>query len=389
MALSMIRINRLLLLLVILCRSSPIAIVVLAAQQQQQQQQQDEDASSSSSSCPQQHHQQEDGTCVNPSAPICGDLARCSTTKPFYQRGGTAQAYKPNAPLKNTVCDNDNDSSSRYKAATWPYGRSNQRTPPAPNVTVHLKLYDCRRSTSTSATTTNSRSWSKPKETKDDCCCTPIDIDIIDTSNTRNNDIQLEVWQAQPNGRYSSLTKGKDEGICRATLLPPSSSNTTTQYSFTTVAPGSTGILGGLGPHGWDMGPYGPPVMHVLVSSSSKYHPLLVHIPMTLTRSSLQSRHFLGPDWRGPAHVTPSKLKTEQQSFSMDDWIVVDDNQIDMTVTLYLTAVSSEEQQQQQSTDDTVLEQALCPSSWYGSPTSFFLEPIAVCAPSLLDFFPM
>lgn len=344
----MTRINLLLLLLqVTLLLSSPPILLVEAQHQ--------DETTSTAKTCP--HGKEEDGTCSAPAEkrpppPICGSDSRCSATAtPFYQRGGTAQAYKPNAPVKSSVCDSDR---TRYKASTWPHGRSNQRT--APTVTVQLNLYEC----------LSYESMDKKTRTKtEECCCTRTD----DTG------IQIEVWQTQPNGRYSSLTPGTDDGVCRATLPG-------TQFS--TVAPGSTGILGGLGPHGWDIGPYGPPSIHIL-TSSAEHDPLLVHVPMTLDRATLESRSFFGPDWRGPAYVT-TKVPAEQQSFSIEKWTVVGDDKdaIDMTVNLYLTTSDDDDD------GPTDIRNALCPSSsWYGSPSSFFLEPISVCAPSLLDFFPM
>jgi hypothetical protein len=300
-------------------------------------------------------------------APVCGSTARCSAAAtPFYQRGGSAQTYKPKAPVKSTVCGDT--SATRYKAATWPYGRSNHAA--APNVTVHLKIYEC--ATTVVVETENAKKEKKKKSAppEEQCCCTPI--------LASENDIQMEVWQTQPNGLYSSLTPGKAEGVCRATLP----SGTT---SFTTLAPGSTGIFGGLGPPGFltDIGFYGPPVIHMLITSPSKNHePLLLHLPMTMDRKTLHPKQFFGPDWRGPAHVTQN-IKPKDQAFALEEWAVhKDDDRLDVTVKVFLTRAT-------EAAESTSLQDTMCPSSWYGSPSSFFLEPIAVCAPSLLDFFPM
>lgn len=266
---------------------------------------------------------------------VCGVPSRCSTSSPLYRRGGSAQAYVPGAPVKASVCDVDLKSS--YKASTWPFGRTTKRR--APKVTVNLQLYEC-------SSTTQMR--------KQQCCCVPI----VDTEG-----VQIEVWQAKPNGRYSSLSMKDD--VCRATL---------DGTSFTTLAPGSTGIMGGLGPAGWDFMPYGAPAIHMLFTSID-HQMLLVHLPMVLDRK-FEPRSFFGPDLRGPAYVTQ---KIRGHSYSIEEWFVEGES-IEVDVNIYLTKGFGSQSD---------MSKTLCPSSLYGSPASFFLEPIAVCAPSMLDFFEM
>jgi hypothetical protein len=220
----------------------------------------------------------------------------------------------------------------RYKPASWPFGRSSRRK--IPQVTVNLSLHSCVRGGA------------------DQCCCEPL----LDSSN-----VTIEVWQTKPNGQYSSLTPGREEGVCRATLKGT---------TFTTLAPGSTGVLGGIGPGGWDFFPYGPPVIHVLVTSET-LEPLLVHVPVTEWMN--MKRPFFGPDFRGAAFVTN---RITEERYLIDHYKRQDDL-ISMDVSLYL--VTSEE--------PVDLTSRLCPSFLYGFPKSFFLEPIAVCAPSMLDFF--
>eukprot|EP00547_Thalassionema_nitzschioides_P017255 CAMPEP_0194246510 /NCGR_PEP_ID=MMETSP0158-20130606/15095_1 /TAXON_ID=33649 /ORGANISM="Thalassionema nitzschioides, Strain L26-B" /LENGTH=195 /DNA_ID=CAMNT_0038982423 /DNA_START=241 /DNA_END=825 /DNA_ORIENTATION=+ len=179
--------------------------------------------------------------------------SRCEGPLSFYSRGGSAQAYKPHAPVKSDVCIN---SSTQQSMATWFLARSSRRR--APNLKVGLHLLECLSSE------------------ESQCCCAPRD----------KGDLEIEIWQTKPDGCYSSITPGREEGICRATLE---------DTSFTTLAPGSTGVLGGLGPSGWDFAPYGPPVIHMLFSEE-QYEPLLVHLPIIFD-SSLQPRSFGGPDW--------------------------------------------------------------------------------------------
>jgi len=285
----------------------------------------------------------EEGQVCSPETPVCGTASYCVTSTPFYQRGGSAQAYTPDAPRKSQVCDANLQ--SPYKAATWPFGRSSKRQ--APQVTVNLHLYEC-----SGSVLQNKDQWYA--KNKDQCCCVPL---------ADNDSIQIEVWQAKPNGRYSSLSS--NDGICRATLEGT---------SFTTLAPGSTGILGGLGPGGWDLMPFGTPAIHMLFSSQD-HQPLLLHVPVVLDRK-LESRSFFGPDWRGPAHVTQ---KIREQKYAIEKWVVTDDGSIILDINVYLNAAAQGE--------PVDLSKTLCPSTLYGSPTSFFLEPIAVCARSMLDFF--
>jgi hypothetical protein len=265
--------------------------------------------------------------------PICGVPSHCSTSNSIYQRGGSAQAYVPGASVKTSVCDAN--LKSAYKTSSWPFGRKSKRK--APKVTVNLQLYECSSST---------------EKRKEQCCCAPI---------VETKEVQIEVWQAKPNGRYSSISMRED--VCRATL---------DGTSFTTLAPGSTGIMGGLGPGGWDFMPYGGPTIHMLFTSEH-HQILLVHLPMVLDRK-FEPRSFFGPDLRGPAYVTQ---KTRGRSYSIEEWVVEKDS-IELDVNIYLTKVDGLPPDK---------SKALCPSSFYGSPTSFFLEPISVCAPSMLDFF--
>jgi hypothetical protein len=279
----------------------------------------------------------EDGkTCELESAPpLCDENSRCMTNQPFYRRGGSAQSYTPDAPIKNTICDYD--LKSTYNPSTWPFGRKSKRT--VPKLKFHLQLFQCKSTIS---------------ERDKKCCCTPI-IDV--------EDIKIEVWQAKPNGQYSSISKRN--GICRATL------NSTT---FTTLAPGSSGILGGLGPNGWDFMPYGVPAIHLLFTSrKSNYHPLLIHLPILLDEKQ-EPRSFFGPDFRGPAYVTP---RNRGHMYSLEAWGMSNDT-IEWDVNVYLNEANGQVRD---------ISQTLCPSSLYGTPSSFFLEPISICAPSLLAFF--
>ena len=69
-------------------------------------------------------------------------------------------------------------------------------------------------------------------------------------------------------------------------------------------------------------------------------------------------------------------------AFNMTSWNVVggpDNGEIQVEMDMYLTQGSSSQD----------LVNDLCPSRFYGMPKSFYTEPIAVCAPFLLNFFPL
>ena len=216
----------------------------------------------------------------------------------------------------------------------------------------------------------------------------------------------VEVWQARPDGTYSSLRDGREDGDCRSTQRVWSTAE------FETVVPGSTGIFGGIGPNRWDFPPYGPPVIHLLVSSPSvaargtaddddddidddgpSYRPVLVDIPMQFDRRTLERRSsFRWPDMRGIAWARQGNSNNNNdgdplgQGYTIQSWDVnAEKNTINVEVDVYLERDGDQRQQQQQ-------EQLLCPSSSMSKilfPASFFLEPIAVCTPSMLDFFAM
>jgi hypothetical protein len=139
--------------------------------------------------------------------------------------------------------------------------------------------------------------------------------------------------------------------------------------------------MAGLGPGGWEWNPYSPPVIHLLLKVAG-HAPLLVDLPALIHPKTLEQRRFLMADMSGLAWV---RQRQGQQLFPLDitSWEPhVEENRISMEVNVYV-----QQQQQSPSNDDTAIE--FCPSWIYGLPTSFFLEPIAVCAPSMLDFLPL
>lgn len=311
------------------------ALVTTTVAQEQQQQQ---------GTC-----ESEDGTtCQNPAAAktssVCGVHSElCQAEKSsLYSHGGSAQAYVPNALVKTQVCNN-NDKTSKHKVATWPFTRSTRRT--APNLMIRANLWSC-------------------ASTENDCCCESL----------AESSAKAQVWQARPDGTYSSLQSSNNKGDCRATVLAENG-----RLEFTTVAPGSTGALGGLGPGGWDVAPYGPPVVHMLLTADN-HEPLLIHVPIVVNAKSLEESSFWGGDLRGHA----GRTKSQTDAFKVTSWSVVGgDEEIEILLDVFLTKRDSS------SSSEDLMKELLCPSFLYGLPRSFFVEPIAVCAPYLLNFFPL
>ena len=266
------------------------------------------------------------------------------------------------------------------------------------------------------------------------CCCRPYDF--------KTDEIEIDIWQTRPDGTYpsilSALRDGNHECRGRFVISPTHKnhndddssssgkqySNTTTVISsssssfvFHTFAPGSTGALNGLGPHRWDLPPYGPPVIHMMIHSSSSSSSssskttattTLIDVPILMSKTTLASTKFYGSDYRGPSWVSTKYRRPGRHShgttnpgpFEITKWEVIPEtNHIQIEMDVFLprpshpdtsentaatttTQMSSQQQRRRR-------RQILCPSSnsWYGFFTSLFVEPIAVCAPSILDFF--
>ena len=196
-----------------------------------------------------------------------------------------------------------------------------------------------------------------------ECLCDSLPLD-----SSKNASSLVEIWQTRPDGRYSPLrqrVKGSDE--CRAQV--PIGENGVAE--FTTVAPGSTGVMGGIGPGGWEWSPYGPPVIHLLVRAAG-HAPLLLDLPILVDPKTLEAKQFSMSDFRGIGWVRgkEGELPVKIRSWEAE----VGKNRIALEVEVYVHPSEKD-------------QAILCESYLYGFPGSFFLEPMSVCAPSMLDFF--
>jgi len=378
------------------------------------------------------------GVCLPPSssngcgfpASYCGGYAARGSSSPSpppspYRGGGSAQAYKPDAPTKSVVCDpsiygnstrkqrqpqQQQQQQQRYKAASWPYSRWSHGGN-APTLSFEVTVFGCSEEEQRGD---NEKVEGAGSGTT--CCCKPLEAS--DNDNDDDVVVQLEAWQARPDGTYSSLRAGVDDGDCRATVpLPHSESSSSSssssrspspaaKFEFDTVAPGSTGALGGLGPSKLDFPPYGPPVLHLLVTATSTarsdgyyYAPTLVDVPLPLNTKTTERRPFRWTDWRGSAWAKDAAVggRGGKRGLPYDivSWTAAVDSdhgakaKIGLNVYLQRRHRSGSDAGVDESGAKESLERLFCRSPAYGllPPTSFFLEPIAVCAPSMLDFF--
>lgn len=274
------------------------------------------------------------------------DLLLASQTS-IYSGGAAAQTYKAGAPIKTTICDTDYESKqkTKYRVARWPLSRRSYPTPPV--VKIVGKIHSC--------------------NVADTCASNPAD-------SGNSGPITVEAWQARPDGTYSSLRSGVEEGECRSAVAV---SNDSSSFQVETLAPGSVGMFSGIGPRGVDLPPYGPPVVNFFIQSQG-HAPLLVNIPVS-------AKSFYGPDLRRPVIIGSRSGGSGAASAQISSWNVEDNGDISLSIDFFLTTRSSDDSVDH---DSTSLSDIFCNSAWFhGSTKSFFVEPIAVCAPSALDFF--
>jgi hypothetical protein len=277
----------------------------------------------------------------------CGIRPTCptsisSTSSSIYERSNdaSAQAYKPDAPVKTTICDIGSDAAAmqRHRVAGWRMYRRSSSSVPVISITGRIhrcEVNEAQRSTCASS--------------------------MVSTSNqdhSDNNSVSVEAWQARPDGTYSSLRPTFDEGDCRATIVPSSDGT----FYVETLTPGSVGMFSGIGPNGMDLPPFSAPTINFLLQSEGTL-PLLANIEV------------LSDEGTGGKNDSSAEVS----SWNMDA-----EGNVSIEVDFFLSA-----RKQATGEDDTdeSLESIMCPTLLYGLPNSFFTQPLSVCAPSLLNFF--
>jgi hypothetical protein len=225
----------------------------------------------------------------------------------------------------------------------------------------------------------------------------------------RKRNAVIEVWQPRPDGTYSSLRNGVQDGDCRATLSITTDSITLNNvqlgnFVIETLAPGSTGILGGLVPSPssfWfrEYPPYSPGKIHFLINVPG-YYTLLADLSMegvgkmlsndarrdSIARDIGGRYRFFGGDWRPHDAIDDDNNGAvfggmELQSATMDDSLLVE-------ISFFLVPMLSGDGRREEMTDKGLRPRDIfCSSGYFGWIPSFFKEPISVCFSSLLDFF--
>jgi len=288
-----------------------------------------------------------------------------------YSQGGgeTTQAYKPNAPQKTSVCNKSSSNDNQlHKVAPWPFWRSEHKdwVP----IVVRGNLYSC-----TGA-----------------------------ARKTETTKLTMEVWQPRPDGTYSSIRPGVEEGDCRASvpITPFTTNKNDNNYDnmdtdnnigrveFETFAPGSIGILNGLVPSSSrDYPPYKPGGIHMFLNIAG-YQPLLTSLSMSdlndwIPKNISKGRFKLsnGKNYNnGNAGGTNSIHGIEIQSVipkSQSGYKLA----VEVEVNFFLLANGKEAKDD---IDDIFCNYRLHRGRWSWIP-SFFKEPISVCSAAYMDFF--
>ena len=303
----------------------------------------------------------------------------------YFDQGISAQTYKPNTPIKSTVCevDDSDDSLSTYNVAHWSFWRSSYTI--VPKLIVTANIYSCGDNDDGSKSMPVSSISNEEEEEEDDDCV-----------------IAMEVWQPRPDGTYSSLRPGIEEGDCRASVPIQQNhmnTNNNNEFSnilghvqFSTLAPGSPGVLNGLIPLGSrDYPPYSKGNIGMYLNIDG-YYPWLGQLSMIELDDILKNK-YKGPVGRRPhdaKNVNDNSSSGSGSSGGIEIKSVtqVSKSFIKVEIDIFIEQRKPEEMMTTSSQDSSDI---FCSSSSRGLfnwiTSSFFKEPIAVCFPSLLDFF--
>jgi len=112
---------------------------------------------------------------------------------------------------------------------------------------------------------------------------------------------------------------------------------------------------------------------------SQGHAPLLFNIPIS------SKSVFYGPDLRGLVLVGSGGSKNGGASAQITSWDAEKNGDISISIDFFLANRPSDGATSSSDDDSTSLSNDVFCPSWFHM--SFFAEPIAICAPSLLDFF--
>ena len=301
----------------------------------------------------------------------------------YYDQGISAQTYKQNSPIKATVCevDDSEDIQGTYNVAHWSFWRSSYTI--VPKLIVTANIYSC-------GDVDNSISLSESS--------------ITSTSNEEDDDndglIAMEVWQPRPDGTYSSLRPGIEEGECRASVpIQQNHINTNNnnefstilgQVQFSTLAPGSPGLLNGLIPHGSrDYPPYSNGNIQMYLNFNG-YYPWLGQLSMIELDDILKNKESKGSTGRRPHDAKNVNDKRSSSGNEGGGGIEIKSvTQVSASIQVEIDIFIEQRKPEEMIASSQDSSDIFCSSrglfNWITS--SFFKEPIAICFPSLLDFF--
>ncbi|KAL3781823.1 hypothetical protein HJC23_011132 [Cyclotella cryptica] len=316
-----------------------------------------------------------------PSLPSHSLTSQTSLLQPFYNVGMSAQAYKPNAPVKRQVCEASTGGRVKNKVARNPIWRTTYRE--SVPIIIRGSIYSCGSNKSDS-------------------------MSMSHEGRLRN--AFMEVWQPRPDGTYSSLRNGIQDGDCRATVLITTDSITSSNFELghfviETLSPGSTGVFGGLvpSPSSFLFGeypPYSPGKIHFFISVPG-YYPLLAELGMNDVGKILSSDahggsiardigsrfRFFGGDWRPHGSVVDNDENAIGGGMELQS-ATIDGSLLEVEIDFFLVPMSYGEGIRNGMTDKRLrLRDIFCSPGYFGWMPSFFKEPISVCFSSLLDYF--
>ena len=297
-----------------------------------------------------------DDSSNHPAKKICDNgLMPSKVDNTLFVGGATAQAYKPNAPMKTSVCDKPSSSFNMvHKVAHWSFWRSDYKD----LVPIFIKgnLLSC-----------NGGAVAE-----------------------KESEVTMEVWQPRPNGTYSSIRPGIEEGDCRASVPIATVANNGEidtdinrigTVEFETFVPGSVGLLNGLGPFSFgDYPPYRPGDIHMFLNMEG-YQPLLTELSMSGLNKWIPKRMSKGRfKFSGGKSVNNSDgieiLSVTPKS--RPGYILA----IEVEVNLFLIGNDKETQDMKDVFCSHKLQRG-----GLSRIQSFFREPISVCSAAYMDFF--
>jgi len=309
---------------------------------------------------------------------LCSSSTNLSTLDHFYDQGISTQTYKPNTPIKSTVCevDDSDDGLSKYNVAHWSFWRSSYTI--IPKLIVTANIYSC---------------------ADNDDGSNSMHVSSISNDEEDNDGvITMEVWQPRPDGTYSSLRPGIEEGDCRASVPIQQNhmnTNNNNEFSnilghvqFSTLTPGSPGVLNGLIPHGSrDYPPYSKGNIKMYLNLDG-YYPWLGQLSMIELDDILKNRSVVGRRPHDAKYINDKSSSSGNGGgggIDIKSVTQVSESLMQVEIDIFIEQRKPEEMttSSQDSSDIFCSSRGLF--NWITS--SFFKEPIAICFPSLLDFF--